>query len=623
MKKFKFLAVAALLCGAGMQAEAQAYAENNNDKPALMLFGASFAIPQNGWFEIACEDMGMEAINKAVSGEAIYHDARRMNAGTDYTVAELDRTDVLVLMHVHNQNVANETNLKENWEDYTNIATTTDYAVAYDYVIKRYMADCAALEFNPESRYYGVTGGKPAKIVLCTHWHDGRTTYNPAIRKLAAKWGFPLVEFDTNIGFSKDDEGNADPGEPSRNMAHDKETIGGVNYGWHPKRGDNSPIQRRMASILIQTLKDVCNYDVPFEVSVNPVCEAYMEGEDARFTFRFRNGMFPYSLTGDYAAEGLDGTCHIVTREAISEHTTLSVNASDSPWHNADEIETYAENAASGTAYLADYCALPDYDSYVTRLNQSQNNDNADVIQLKVASNASRKAYISFQASELMPREAEKIVLRLFYKDYILGYFNSESSRPMEGIEYIGIEGNTNVYKGSNINWSTSNNHVFEPINAVTGITTDMAGGWISIDVTDWVNDTLEALEKKHGNQNTGHLTFRLFVKDNNWNALMNFYSSEGAAKASAPGMFKAAPQPAGPQLLFVKDTTTGVDAIEKSDVTVSGCDIMNPANETIMICRLDGTICYRGADSVISLNDMTKGIYLIKAESKSFKFLR
>ena len=54
--------------------------DNSGKRLSFLLTGASFAIPENGWFEMACEDMGAEAINKAVSGEAIYHTARRMRS---------------------------------------------------------------------------------------------------------------------------------------------------------------------------------------------------------------------------------------------------------------------------------------------------------------------------------------------------------------------------------------------------------------------------------------------------------------------------------------------------------------------------------------------------------------
>lgn len=617
MKKINILAALAMLCCTLAPVRAQqTEPENEKDRLTFMLFGASFAIPQNGWFEIGCEYMGAEAINKAVSGEAIYNDARRMAAGTDYTVDELDRTDVLVLMHVHNQNVANEEWLKDSWEDYDNITTTTNYAVGYDYVIKRYMADCAALEFNPESKYYGITGGKPAKIMLCTHWHDGRTTYNPAIRKLAEKWGFPLIEFDTNIGFSKDDEGLADKGEPSRACAHDTETIDNIKYGWHPKRGANSAIQRRMAAIFTQTVAEHYGYDFPFEIDVKPVCPLYMEGEDAHFAVTFKSGMFPYSISGDYEATGLDGTRHIFTRRAITSQTSVNI-AGDCASRTAD-AGTLAAGSASATAGLATYRALPDFDSYVSKLNVSGNFDNADVIQLKYAHDASRKAYIAFQASEEMPRDADRIILRLYYKDYILGYFNSESSRPMEGIELIGVEGNTNKYNGLNINWNTAANHVFEAIDSEAEITTDMAGTWVGIDVTDWAKKTLAALETQHGNKNTGHLTFRLFIKDNNWNALMNFYSSEGAAAADSNTA-------AGPQLLFgyIKDISTGLDGVGNRGIRIEGQNLYNPENENVTIYGVDGVSRYQGRSERIRLSELPHGIYVIRTPEGCVKYVR
>lgn len=227
----------------------------------IMLLGASFANKDNGWFEITCSQLGIRGINKAIGGEAIYHTARRMAAGKQYTIKELDEIDLLVLMHVHNQNVISSPNLKENYLDYGDFENNYNYAEAFDYVIKKYKADCAALEFNPESKYYGKKNGKPAKIILCTHWHDSRTLYNSTVRQLAEKWDIPLVEFDSNIGFSKNDAGNKDPGEPSRKVAKDTEIIDGVEYGWHPKRGAKEYIQRKISSIFLEKLLSEYNFE--------------------------------------------------------------------------------------------------------------------------------------------------------------------------------------------------------------------------------------------------------------------------------------------------------------------------------------------------------------------------
>ena len=91
--------------------------------------------------------------------------------------------------------------------------------------------------------------GKPALIVLCTHWHDARTAYNESVRKLAAKWGLPLVEFDANIGFSRHMPHPVTGGQISLIYADDTQVVNGVRVGWHPLRGKDQYIQRKMAAI--------------------------------------------------------------------------------------------------------------------------------------------------------------------------------------------------------------------------------------------------------------------------------------------------------------------------------------------------------------------------------------
>ena len=78
-------------------------------------------------------------INRAVSAESIAHTANKMLDGTLYTPEEFDNIDVFVLMQVHEKDVYNEANLKENYKDYKHPFDASDYAVCYDYVIKRYM----------------------------------------------------------------------------------------------------------------------------------------------------------------------------------------------------------------------------------------------------------------------------------------------------------------------------------------------------------------------------------------------------------------------------------------------------------------------------------------------------
>ena len=221
-----------------------------NAKYTILLTGASFASPQNGWFEIGCRQLDARALNQAIGGES-------MAEGTLWNAGELDEMDALVIMQVHNRDVSATGGLKEKYTDYTTPFDRSNYAAAFDYVIKRYQSECYALKDDPKSKYYGTKSGKPAVIVLCTDWHDARTTYNAAIRRLAARWGLPLVEFDRNIGFSKDTPNPATGTQQSLLHAQDTQTIEGVAYGWHPQRGQDKYIQQRMAAIFTDTMRRI------------------------------------------------------------------------------------------------------------------------------------------------------------------------------------------------------------------------------------------------------------------------------------------------------------------------------------------------------------------------------
>ena len=228
-----------------------------NAKYTILLTGASFASPQNGWFEIGCRQLDARAINRAIGGESIADTANRMAEGTLWNAGELDEMDALVIMQVHNRDVSATGGLKEKYTDYTTPFDRSNYAAAFDYVIKRYQSECYALKDDPKSKYYGTKSGKPAVIVLCTDWHDARTTYNAAIRRLAARWGLPLVEFDRNIGFSKDTPNPATGTQQSLLHAQDTQTIEGVAYGGHPQRGQDKYIQQRMAAIFTDTMRRI------------------------------------------------------------------------------------------------------------------------------------------------------------------------------------------------------------------------------------------------------------------------------------------------------------------------------------------------------------------------------
>lgn len=131
----------------------------------ILLTGASFASPQNGWFEIGCRKLNAEAINRAIGGEAIANTANRMANGTLYSKEELENIDALVIMQVHNKDVYEELQLKDKYTDYEVPFDRSNYAAAYDYVIKRYLTECYELRndtillmVNLQLLYYVHTG---------------------------------------------------------------------------------------------------------------------------------------------------------------------------------------------------------------------------------------------------------------------------------------------------------------------------------------------------------------------------------------------------------------------------------------------------------------------------------
>lgn len=223
----------------------------------FFLSGASFATPNNGWFELGCELLKVNGINRAKGGTAIADMANKMGKYILYTKHELEEMDAFVIMHVVNKDVFNEEELMDEYSDYRLPFDRSNYAAAFDYVIKRYYYDCYQLKFDKSSKYYNKENGKPVTIILCTDWHDGRKLYNTSVRKLARKWGFPLIEFDRYIGFSSLVKHPATEQHISRLYSFDQQTIDGEVHGWHPNRGKDQYIQQRMAAIFISVMKDI------------------------------------------------------------------------------------------------------------------------------------------------------------------------------------------------------------------------------------------------------------------------------------------------------------------------------------------------------------------------------
>lgn len=231
--------------------------ENKKNNYTFLLTGASFASPSNGWFEVGCAVAGATPINRAIGGEAIANTANRMAEGALYSREELERIDALVIMQVHDKDVFDESKLKPHYTDYKVPFDRSNYAAAFDYVIKRYLTECYNLKFDSTSVYYNTRMGKPAVVVLCTDWHDGRVTYNTSVRKLAEKWGFPVVEFDKLIGFSRNTLHPVTGEQVSRIFTGDKQEIDGETFGWHPDGGKEKYIQRRMGAIFADTMRRI------------------------------------------------------------------------------------------------------------------------------------------------------------------------------------------------------------------------------------------------------------------------------------------------------------------------------------------------------------------------------
>ena len=97
---------------------------------SLCIVGASFAYPENCWFELACEKLGLKPMNKAISGTDIIDTAQSMKDNTLFTREELDSFATFVIMHTHNYDICSE------------VGVHAPFTEAYDYVIRGYIAMC-------------------------------------------------------------------------------------------------------------------------------------------------------------------------------------------------------------------------------------------------------------------------------------------------------------------------------------------------------------------------------------------------------------------------------------------------------------------------------------------------
>lgn len=577
MKKTIFAGIVSLLALTG---QAQTYNHH------FMLAGASFAVPENGWFELVCEAFNAEPLNKAVSGDAIKHTASDMYRDRFYTTEELDRVDAFIIMHVHNQDVASTNGIKENYEDYS-YDEVQQYNTAYDYVIKRYKADCYNLKFNPESKYYQTENGKPATIILCTHWHDSRVTYNQSIRTLAERWQLPLVEWDENIGFTRK-EVDPDGRQPSIKYAADTEKIYDITFGWHPLRGKEQYIQQKMAAICMEKLTELFT-PIPASVEVCEKSRVIAPDEKGYFECRF-TGVPPWSLTYTVNGEGhrLDDITTsplLVEIDPVDDETiVLPVTVSNS-------------NTESGTVageahiFTGESAIAPTFDTYVHQANKTTAYVNDNHLEIKGNTDThTREAYLSFATSGIDPG-TDRIALRAYYYDCIYPSWPRKETHPVE------IWGNTESY--TTLTWDTRPDQ-FTRIDE-SPVRGNELNSYIEWDVTDWTQAQIEA--------GANIVTYKLCIGETDATGLLYFYSSE------ADDLHK-------PQLRQSSKASTGCIETPADRVQV----YTHPTEKEIVVrgisdrCRatcysLCGRVVFAGAiddNEAIVLPQSASGIYLL-----------
>jgi len=565
-------------------------AESSEESPlTITLTGASFAVKENGWFELGCSQLGAICINKAVSAQAIMNTANDMYGEKFFTAEQMEKTDIFVIDHVHNKNVSDEQWLKEDYHDYT--MPTTNYAIAYDYVIKRYIDECRKLKDNPASKYYGSENGKPAVIVLCTHWHDSRTTYNKAIRQLAEKWNLPLIEFDRLIGFSKDDL--IDGKQPSLLYASDTETIDKVVYGWHPRRGQGEYIQQKMAQIFVKEIAEVIGRTIDFKATLTHKDFAVMEGDSAYCRLIAEGGLYPYTFSYD-----INGS----TQPTVEFSTNpLFIKIPESAI--GKPINAIALTDGEGTAATIEGCVCVNratrkillvFDSYVQESAQTKTYADEPILQLKSGQGWSREIYLTFNTDEVKDDD-KNIVLRLFL-----------DSTDKNCGETLALEGNTRTYDKT-LSWSNKNRYSFEPIGTTT-LNQAEIGSYLSWDVTSWIQEKKAAGATK--------VTFRIGVKTEGA-SLSAFHASESTEHPELC-----------PNLIVVEGEKSSVETLSPKNTPAIYPSLFSdylhiPHTDDVTIFAIDGNIVYSGNDTTIDTSHWPSGLYIAKIKTSVTKLIK
>lgn len=247
----------------------------------IVLVGASFASPGNGWFELACHKLGLTAVNRAIGGQSIISNVAERMLDADETMLHgslfyVDGKDIFeevkafVIMMTHNNDVYLSDKEYEQYslDYYHTNGVGTNVKMAWDYVIKQYKQWCAEYTITQhraqgEQEVDDILGTKECQILICSNWNYGRTLYNDSSRKLAKRFGLSYCAFDENISLGKESFVEAtlntdDNLVPTLGIYHQSilyshfdsfyqgawagktQNINGILYGWHPQTRSSS-----------------------------------------------------------------------------------------------------------------------------------------------------------------------------------------------------------------------------------------------------------------------------------------------------------------------------------------------------------------------------------------------
>lgn len=592
MKKKSLFTLILILVGFTIQAQNKSF----------LITGASFAIPQNGWFEIMCQSFDATPINKAVGGDSICSAANSMAANKLYTLEELDNTDAFIIFHAHEENVADESVLKEDYNEYQ--FPTKNYSIAFDYVIRKYIDDCKNLEFNPTSKYYNQAGGKPAVIVLASNWHDARPLFNGSIRKLAEKWQLPLIEWDKNIGFSN--EGTVGGVHPSVQYSMDTKTSNGITYGWHPRRGSAEYIQLKMAEIAVSTLETIFG-QVQTSVTVNNKSRIITDGEKSYVSFSFR-GKAPWNLT--YEVNGKPTSVNNIT---LTNNPLFVPIPASSATQDIVVKATHVSNEMTQNGLLGDAITIkktneaitPIMDTYAHERNTTISNATSNTLQVKTYTDRySRESFLTFDISNINPLNKQIIFRTYFYK---IDYTKKELA--FQDVHSIELSGNTTGY--ADITWESRPSNL-EAI-ATESVYVNELNSYINWDITDWIQ------EKKA--EGATEVTF--CIKAVKGIDLLSFYSSNYSKLH--------------PQILLVANNPSSISEIEENEkINIYPNPIVDKLHieatspiDFLQIFSSTGQKVYEmsNPESDVDVSSLSSGIYIayfnVKGKAYSQKIIK